>query len=150
MSKDAVAPVHSAVVDRIEANGANPVKQSLAHREMVQTRRRWSAHPQMHVARIVHEAAESGVRLQPAAAWQVNGTRRDIVDRSATVVLDGRNLFHFLFARRAKAKAKANARFGDGRLRRSLGALRLLDPLIRRQAQAARKHLHGRSEILVE
>src|SRR5262249_33329622 len=139
--EDAVAAVHPAAVDGIETDGANAMKQSLAQSEIVHVRWRCSPHPQLHVARTVHVGAEAGMGLEAAAARQVDHTRGDVVDRGAAVVLKRRTLL--------ARWAYANGRFGNGRFCRRIGSL-LLDALIRRQTQTARKHLHGGGETLVE
>ena len=63
MRKNAGAPVHLALVDRVEANGADPMKQSLAQGDIVYIRRRRPAHPHMDMTRIVHEVAKAGMGL---------------------------------------------------------------------------------------
>ena len=77
---------------------------------------------------IAHLVAEAGMGLQPAAARQVDGTRRDVVDRGAAVVLDRRGLLARLHG--------ANARLGNARFRRRIGA-RVLRLPIRRLAGLA-------------
>ncbi len=59
------------------------------------------------MAGIVHEAAKAGVGLQPAAARQVDGARRDVVDRGTAIVVQRRDLLARL--------PGANGRFGNGR-----------------------------------
>src|SRR5258708_8372427 len=88
VGEDAGATIHPAAIDGVEADGANAVKHSLAQSEVVEIRRRCPVHPHVHVARIVHEAAEAGMGLEAAAPRQVHGTRRDVVDRGAAVILD--------------------------------------------------------------
>src|SRR5437764_4185291 len=123
MGKDAVATVHPAVVDRIEPDGANPVKYSLAQSEIIDIRWRCPAHPQMRMAWIVHEAAKAGMGLEPAAARQINGMRRDVIDRGAAVVARQGNLFARWHG--------GNVRYGSDRFRR-LGAPVLHVPIRRR------------------
>ena len=83
MRQDAGAAVHLAVADRSQANGANAVKQALAHAEVVDVRRRRPLHPHVDVAGVVHAPAEAGMGFQPASVGQVDGPRSDVVDRGA-------------------------------------------------------------------
>src|SRR5437867_6632714 len=62
------------------------MKYSLAQSEIVTIRRRWPPHLLVHMAGMVHEAAKAGMGLQPAAARQIDGMCRDVVDRGAAVV----------------------------------------------------------------
>ena len=87
MGEHAVATIHPAAVDGSEADGANPVEQSLPQREIVDIRRGRSSHLHVHMAGIVLEAAEAGMGLQPAPVGQVDRMRRDVVDRGAAVVV---------------------------------------------------------------
>ena len=141
VGQDAGATVHPAAVDGVEADGANPMKQLPAQSEIVDIRRRCTLHPQIHMAGIVHEAAKAGMGFQAAPARQVDGARRDIVDRGTAVIVQRRDLL-------ARLRG-ANARFGNGRFRRRIGSQVLHVP-IRRRSQAARKHPHGRLEALGE
>src|SRR5246127_4088610 len=97
MGKDAGATVHPAVVNGVEADGLNSMKQFLAQSEIIDVRRRCPPHPQVHMARIVHEVAKARMGLQPAAVRQVHSARRDVVDRSAAVVLKRRDLLACLW-----------------------------------------------------
>src|SRR5262249_21219611 len=87
VGEDAGTAVHPAAVDRVEADGANAMKHSLAQSESVEIWRRCPMHPHVHLARIIHEAAEPGMGLEAAAVRQVHGTRGDVVDRGAAVIL---------------------------------------------------------------
>src|SRR5262249_1838592 len=116
MGEDARTTVHPAAIDRVEPDGANAMKQSLAQREIVDIRRRRSPHPQIDMARIVDVGAEAGMSLEPPAVRQVYDTRGDVVDRGTAVVLDRCDLLADL--------GGANMRFGDRRLRRRIGPLR--------------------------
>ena len=139
VGENAGAAVHPAVVDRVEADGANAVKQPLAQGERIDVRRRRALHPHVHVAGIVHHGAEAGMGLEPPATRQVDGTRGDVVDRGAAVVIDRRE---FPANRRG-----ARPRPGDDRLCHRIGAG---DGLVGRRAQAARQRFHRRLQIRVE
>src|SRR5262249_11459894 len=142
------ATVHFAVVNGVETNGLNSMKQLLAQRERVDVRRRWPPHPHVHMARIVHEVAKAGMGLQPATIRQGHSTRRDVVDRCAAISLTLRDLRAWLWDLIAWL-LEANEHFRSGRFRRCIGSS-VLDVLIRRQLQTSRNHPNGRPEPLVE
>jgi hypothetical protein len=91
MCKHAIATKHLAVVDRNKANGTDTMKTPLAHREVIDLRRRCPP-PTLHVdiAGIVHIAAEAGMPFQPVSVGQVDRMRGDIIDRSMAVDIGGR------------------------------------------------------------
>ena len=43
-------------------------------------------HALVHIARIVHPRAETGVRFQLRAVWQVDRVRRDVIDGGVAIV----------------------------------------------------------------
>src|SRR5260370_1740561 len=61
VGEDAVAAVHPAPVDGIEANGANAMKQSLAQSEMVHVGRLCPPLPRCHWPRLAIEAPRPGL-----------------------------------------------------------------------------------------
>jgi hypothetical protein len=42
---------------------------------------------QVHIASIIHVAAKTRMRFQPASIRQVDCTRRNIIDRSAAIIV---------------------------------------------------------------
>src|SRR6516225_6353509 len=94
----------------------------------------------MHMPWVVHEASEAGMGLQPAAARQIHGMRRDVVDCGAAVVAGERHLF-------------APLSFGSMRPQYHwfwrISSL-VLDVPIRRRSQTDREHRHGRTEPFCE
>ena len=95
MSRPVRPKIASAPPTGMQAQRLDAVEQRLARHEIVDVRRRRAVHPHVHVARIVHLRAEPGMRLELGAVRQVNGARRDVVDRGQPVVrrqLAGREL----------------------------------------------------------
>ncbi len=88
--QDPVAAIHLAVADRRQADGAHAVENLLAHRELVDIRRRRPERPQVHRANVVHVRAEARMRFQPAPAGQVHRLCGDVVDRGVAVIFLGR------------------------------------------------------------
>src|ERR1700687_588541 len=71
MCEHPIATKHVAAADRCETKGTNAVKTLLAQREVIDIRGRWSATLCVHITRIVHVAAQAGMRFQPAAVGQI-------------------------------------------------------------------------------
>jgi hypothetical protein len=121
VGKDAGAPVHFAVVNGVETDDSNPMKQFLAQSELVDIRRRCPLHPHVHMARIVHEVAKAGMGLQPAATRQVHSTRRDVVDCGVAIFLKRRDLLAW-FWDLIVSLLKANVQFRTSRFRKRIGS----------------------------
>src|ERR1700674_5512124 len=109
MRKHAVAAKHTVAADRIEANGPNVVEKPLSQREIIDIRWRWPSILNADVARIVQLITEPRMRLQPVPVWQIDGMRRDVINRGAAVGIGQRHRLVVSLLRR-------NALLGSGRL----------------------------------
>ena len=83
MRQYAGAAVHLGVIGRDEPDGADAMEELFAPLELIDVRWRRPGVLCMHVAWIVHVAAEAGMGFKPASIRQIHRARRDVVNRGA-------------------------------------------------------------------
>ena len=72
--------------DRVQPQSLNPMKYRFAQRELIDARRRRAMIALVHETRVVDPIAKARMGFETHAVRQINGMRRDVVDRCRMVV----------------------------------------------------------------